>query len=239
MQQLQLKDFLNYRFLSEVRWAPDGKKAAFVVSSCEEEQNAYSSRLYLWDGQVRQMTDLGKERGFVWLDENRILFPAVRSEKEKKRAAAKEQFTSYYALDVRGGEAMPAFTLPFTAASVKVLDETHLAVVGALDVNVPDYDQMTAEARAQVAKNREEDKDYEVFDEIPFWSNGEGVINKQRAALYLVETEPLSIRRVTGDTENVGALAVMGDEVFFDAACWTDKLPILGCCIRAVNWRTG
>ena len=239
MQQLQLKDFLNYRFLSEVRYAPDGKKAAFVVSACEEEQNAYSSRLYLWDGQVRQMTDLGKERGFVWLDENRILFPAVRSEQEKKRAAAKEQFTSYYALDVRGGEAMPAFTLPFAAATVKVLDETHLAVVGALDVNVPDYDQMTAEARAQVAKNREEDKDYEVFDEIPFWSNGEGVINKQRAALYLVETEPLSIRRVTGDTENVGAMTVMGDEVFFDASGWTDKLPILGCCIRAVNWRTG
>ena len=98
MQQLQLKDFLNYRFLSEVRYAPDGQKAAFVVSSCEEEQNAYSSRLYLYDGQVRQMTDLGKERGFVWLDENRILFPAVRSEKEKKRAAAHEQFTSYCAV---------------------------------------------------------------------------------------------------------------------------------------------
>ncbi|MGN0778746.1 MAG: alpha/beta hydrolase family protein [Aristaeellaceae bacterium] len=239
-QPIQLKDFLNYRFLSEVRYAPDGRRAAFVVSACEEEQNGYSSRLYLYeDGQVRQMTDMGKERGFFWLDAYHILFPAVRSEQEKKRAAAKEQFTSYYALDVRGGEALPAFTLPFAAAGVKVLDETHLAVLGALNVNVPDYDQMTPEARAQVAKNLEEDKDYEVFDEIPFWFNGEGVTNKQRVALYLVETEPLSVRRVTGDTASVNCMAVLGDEVFFDMTDWTDRMPDAGCCIQAVNWLTG
>lgn len=43
----------------------------------------------------------------MWEDENHILFPAVRSVKEKKRAEAKEQFTSYYRLDIRGGEALP------------------------------------------------------------------------------------------------------------------------------------
>jgi len=86
MEQLQLNDFLNYKFLSAVQYAPNGQKAAFVVSNCNEEENSYESRLYLYDDKIRQLTDLGKERGFIWLDDDRILFSAVRSAKEKKRA---------------------------------------------------------------------------------------------------------------------------------------------------------
>ena len=121
MKQLQLADFLNYRFLSNVRYSPDGKRAAFVVSICNEEDNGYESRLYLWDGEIRQMTDLGKERSFVWLNDTTLLFPAVRSAKEKKRAENHEPFTSYYRLSVLGGEAVPAFTLPFAAERIEVL----------------------------------------------------------------------------------------------------------------------
>ena len=116
MRALQLKDFLNYKFLSNVKYAPGGQRAAFVVSNCNEEDNCYESRLWLWDGQLRQLTDLGKEKTFLWEDETHILFPAVRSAKEKKRAEAKEQFTSWYRLDVTGGEAVHAFTLPFAAS---------------------------------------------------------------------------------------------------------------------------
>ena len=42
MEQLQLKDFLDYKFLSAVQYAPNGQKAAFVVSTCNEEENNYS-----------------------------------------------------------------------------------------------------------------------------------------------------------------------------------------------------
>lgn len=38
MDQLQLKDFLRYRFLSSPKFAPGGARAAFVVTSCREEE---------------------------------------------------------------------------------------------------------------------------------------------------------------------------------------------------------
>ena len=57
MRKLELKDFLNYRFLSNIKYAPGGKAAAFVVSNCNEEENCYESRLWLWDGQLRQLTE--------------------------------------------------------------------------------------------------------------------------------------------------------------------------------------
>ena len=95
-----------------------------------------------------------------------------------------------------GGEALPAFTLPFTAASLKPLGEGKYLAIGSIDARRPDYFEMTEKARAEVAKEYAEDKDYEVFDEIPFWGNGMGVINKRRQALFLVTAEPWEIRRV-------------------------------------------
>lgn len=90
MEQLALNDFLQYRFLSQPKFSPDGKRAAFVVSCCNEEENCYESRLWLWDGAaLRQLTDLGAEGRFFWEDNTHLLFPAVRSKAEKKRAEAK------------------------------------------------------------------------------------------------------------------------------------------------------
>ena len=61
MDQLQLKDFLRYRFLSSPKFAPGGARAAFVVTSCREEDNSYASFLWLWeDGRLRQPPGLGE-----------------------------------------------------------------------------------------------------------------------------------------------------------------------------------
>lgn len=113
MDQLQLTDFLRYRFLAQPKFAPDGQRAAFTVTNCNEEENCYETRLWLWEaGRLRQLTDLGKESRFFWEDNTHLLFPAVRSKAEQKRQEAKEEFTSFYRLDVTGGEATHAFTLP-------------------------------------------------------------------------------------------------------------------------------
>lgn len=240
MKSIELGDILTYRFLSNVRYAPNGKRAAFVVANANEEENSYERRLWLYEnGAVRQLTDLGKEGGFEWLDSERLIFPAVRSAKEKKRAEAKEKFTSYYVLDLRGGEALPLFTLPFSAGRLRVLDATHFAVSASVDKLHPDLYDASDEEREKVKKEREEDKDYEVFDELPFWMNGAGVINGQRDRLFLVSLDPLTVKPVTDLPEDLGGMAVLGDEVFFAVSERKPKMEIYGFTLRAVNWKTG
>ena len=241
MKQLQLSDFLHYKFLSAPEWAPDGKHAAFVVTVANEEENGYESRLYLYThatGETRQLTDLGKESSFFWLDSTHLLFPAVRSAAEKKRAEKKDVFTSYYCLDITGGEALPAFTLPFAAQRVKVLDSTHLAVLGSISARHPDFYAADDEGREAVLKEIEENKDYEVLEEIPFWFNGAGMLNRQRTALFLVRTDTMDVRRVTGPKEDVGAMAVLGDEIFYVSDTVETKPHLTQAVFKAVNWRT-
>ena len=66
MKALRLDEFLEYRFLSDVQYAPGGERAAFVVSVSNEEENCYESRLWLYEGEtLKQLTDLGKEGRFI------------------------------------------------------------------------------------------------------------------------------------------------------------------------------
>ena len=215
MEPVQIKDFLNYKYLSDVKYAPDGKRAAFVVSNCNEDENCYESRLWLYDGTFRQLTDLGKEARYCWEDENAILFPAVRSAEEKKRAEKKEQFTSFYRLDLRGGEAIHAFTLPFSALWIKRLPNGSYAVLGSIDANVPDYYCMCKEEREKIEKDYADDADYEVFDELPYRMNGGGIVNKSRTALFLVSAEAKEVKRVTDPFFSVDSIETIGDLVYF------------------------
>ena len=86
MQPIELKDILTYKYLSDPRYNPSRTRAAFVVSTANEAENSYESRLWLYeDGAVKQLTDLGKERGYHWLDDDRLIFPAVRSAAARSR----------------------------------------------------------------------------------------------------------------------------------------------------------
>ena len=240
MKAIEMRDILEYRFLSNVRFAPGGERAAFVLAKADEEENCYEQRLWLYEkGRLRQLTDLGKEGSFVWLDEERLLFPALRSAKEKKRGDAHEEFTSYYALDLRGGEALPFLSLPFAAGELKVLDEGRFAVSGSVDKRCPELYAADEESRGKVRKEREEDKDYEVFDELPYWFNGQGVTNGKRQRLFLVEREPLTITPLTELPETLLDFTVLGDEIFFAVQRRESRQQIRGFRLRSRNWKTG
>lgn len=156
MQRIELKEFLRYQYLSGIKYAPDGSRAAFVVTVANETENNYESRLWLYDGGLRQLTDLGKERNFWWEDSEHLLFAADRSAADRKRREAGEQFTSFYRLDLRGGEAIHAFALPFAASRLERIP-SGWAVLGSIDASYPDYYAMTPEEREQVAKAYKEE----------------------------------------------------------------------------------
>ena len=181
-----------------MKYAPDGRHAAFVVSEANEAENSYERRLWLYDGRtVSQLTSIGKEGTYEWEDDGALLFPAVRSAGEKKQAEAGEPFTSWYRLRLTGGEALPAFRFPFVCTRLIPLGQGQYAALGLIDRRIPDYYLMTAAARQKVLTDRKADRDYEVLQEIPFWGNGAGFTDGQRTALFLYDSRDDSLQRIT------------------------------------------
>lgn len=224
MKAVQMEDFLKYRYLSSVCYAPDGAKAAFVVSRCAEDQKSYESELWLWDGALKKIADLGHGGEFIWEDEEHILLSADRTPLEKKRRRQGESFTSYYRLNVVTGEESRAFTLPFSASNLTKTEWGYLAA-GSIDCAYPDAYRMTRTQRAELAKHYKEEKDYEVLDEIHFWLNGGGMTNKRRTALFTL-TPKGTPRRITEPEFDLEDMLAMNGKVYFTGTFYTDKRPL-------------
>ena len=79
MKAIELKDFLEYRFLNNVRMSPDGSSMIFGLAMCDEEKNAYKQNIYLWrDNKSMPLTQSGKDTGAMYLDADTVMFKSSR-----------------------------------------------------------------------------------------------------------------------------------------------------------------
>ncbi len=232
MEKLKLDDFTKYTFLSGLEFNPVGSHACFVVHKADLEENGYQSNLWLYDvrgGQYSQLTAFDKEKGFIWLDDEHILFPGMRNPRDKEKADSGQLFTVYYKISIHGGEAREAFRIPLAVESIKKLDATRFLFTATFNPNRPSLEEMTDEDRAKELKKRKEEKDYEVLEEIPFWSNGGGFTSQDRSRLCLFDSVTGQYEVLTDDSMSVGGLRLNGDKskaVFIGQPCINGKWQV-------------
>ena len=225
MKPLELKDFLQYRYLSGLTWAPGGGAAAFLVKEANLDKNGYDTHIWIHrGGKQTQLTAAGDETGLCWEDGKHILFPDLRTDADKKRRADGEQFTVFYRIGIDGGEALRAFELPFAVTELAVADENYFVAMGKIDVNCPDYYAMTEQARRETEKYWKEESDFQVIDELPFRFNGMGYINKVRNAIFLVDRKTLEVRRLSAANEEVNAWTMVDGKVCYCAEAIETKM---------------
>ena len=225
MKQLRIDDLLHYRPLSRLNFAPGGQRAAFVLTSVNEEQDGYSQNIWLYEnGGVRRLTALNKEGRYFWESETALLFPARRSPAEQKRGESGDSFTAFYRLNVLGGEAVPAFTVPFAVDDALPLGDGRWVMTGQIDACHPDAYLLDKAGREALAAEYKDNADYVVADEIPFWFNGAGDVNKQRTALFVFDPATGQAKRLTAPTMNVDSFTVSGGCVYFSGEDYETKL---------------
>lgn len=188
MENLNLKDFLEYSYLSGIETSPDEKNIGFVVHKGDYEENNYKSNIWVINKETKKyfrLTGIGEEKSFLWLNETEILFPSMRDKKLKAKIEEGEKWTCYYSISINGGEAQEYMRIPLNVTSIKKIDEENFLLTAQFDNYGINLNELTGEERAQAVKKIKEDKDYEILDEIPFWSNGGGFTNKKRNRLYI------------------------------------------------------
>lgn len=188
--------------------------------------------MWLYDltlNKYHQLTAFNKERSYIWLQDNEtILFQGVRDSKDKKKLEDGDEFTQFYKLNIRGGEAVKAFKIPMLVDTIVEVDEDTFLFTGIHKVGGKSSIGLSDAEKAEELKCRKEEKDYEVLDEIPFWSNGGGFTNKKRSGLYkyVVSTEEINL--ITDEYTSVMSLELSEDKskAVFAASSYKDKAEI-------------
>ena len=226
MEALRIDAFANYTFLSGLRCGPQGE-LAFVAAQAEMEENSYRRDLWIKppQGEPLQLTADGKTGGFLWDGPHTLLFQSGRHPQQKQRLEAGEEFTAFYRLDIRGGEAKLAFTVPLAASLVeKVREGVYLLSVD-WDLRFSKAYAMKTAAKEALLAEKKEEKDYQVLDELPFYFNGAGYVNKHRTALFLFEEESGKLTRLTKESFDVSSahLSPDGTQLLFTGESYTTK----------------
>lgn len=218
MENLKLKDFLDYNYLSGIEASLNNENVGFVVHRANCEKNCYDSNIYVMNTKTNRyfkLTNMNEEKSFIWLNDNSILFPSMRDENLKKRVEEGEKWTCFYSINILGGEAREYMRIPLSVTSIKSIDENNFILTAQYDNYGIDLNGLTGNARMEALNQLKEEKDYEILDEIPFWGNGKGFTNKKRNRLYLYNRLEDKVIPITDTISNVHSFSYKDGKILY------------------------
>ena len=218
MKKVAIDDFCQIKNFSQLAFSPSGENLAFVVSQPSHEKNKYISNIWINENKkIIKLTSGGEESSFIWLDDENLLFPGDRDKNRKKELG--KDITVFNKINIHGGEAEEYFKVPMKAASIKKVNDKEFLFIGTVKLDTINLDELEGEEKTKALEYLEEEKDYDVFDELPFWANAKGVVNKIRHGLYLFNMETKKCSCLTPKYMNVD---------LFDYNAETDKVLYSG-----------
>lgn len=225
MKKIEIDTFLQFQFVSNPTFSPDGKSVAFLVSTANKAQNTYLCDLYVYDletKQVRQLTNGGDAKSYTWTKNNTLLFPALRCPIAKKRVEDGEELSLFYEISTDGGEAVELFSVPYKATAAKALpDGRYLITV--LHDNLKDVRK----------------KSYEIIDELPFWGNGLGFTNAKRNRYFLYDAGTKEGTFIADEWTDCIQYSVYGDLLLYKAYPWKQSVHGMDAGVYLYNLKTG
>lgn len=221
---LNCESFLKFRFVSDPQLSPDGAHTAFLVKTPDIGANNYDSALWIAEnrtGTHRKLTSLGPVSAYAWEDDHTIVFPALRNERVKAEIAEGEERQSYYALDLRGGEAKELFTLPVKGGKLLPLGNGRYVLTAVHDNERPDVSGLNETDRKKILSSYK-NRGYEHIKEVPFTQNGAGFVNGKRSRLYLYDSNKVELKALTEPYFHVAGVKTEGDHILYIGQDFTD-----------------
>ena len=210
MKAVQINEFCHFKFLSQIRYSPEGGSACLVVTEINEKKDEYRSYLTLYrNKKFERLTSFGRERSFQYLDENTILFPGKREEEKGEEPDISSRF---YTISLKGGEAKEAYRFPIPVSRVMPLANGDLILVGSTFPDFPELYTGDPKLLAAFRKERKENKDYEIIEQVPWWWNGSTYTKGAYQSLFRYEKKKNRLTRLTALNESVGQAELSKDK---------------------------
>ena len=210
MKRIEIDTFLKFQFLSSPQFSPDGTKIAFTVSRPDLGSNGYLSDLYLYDLETKSVSRItagGDAKTWAWTPDNTLLFSAARTDAEKRDK--ENGITHLYEISPSGGEALCCAVVPATVTGIHLL---------------PDGRYLLTIRHDNYKDTRK--KSYEVFDELPFWGNGQGYTNAKRNRYAVYDLKSGDLTYVDDEWTDCSQYSVFGNLLLDKAYPW--KQSVMG-----------
>ena len=189
-QLVGLDFFAKIKAVSQVKTI--GDDIFFVLRQANVKADSYSSDLYqLVDGKAVRLTNTGHFGNYEIIDD-----AIVTRKTEGKKTVFYKQTKSY-------GGPQEWLTIPYQVGQIKFIDDTHFFFTSSKKVEREPFPLPDS------LKSQDADKRYRVFEDLPFWSNGRGDIQRHHTILYYSDNG--KVTALTDSLAGVGSLVLSKD----------------------------
>lgn len=197
MEKIKLDDFKNYYFLSNVKASKKNNHVAFVCSKVSDDLEGYDQNIYYYDGELKQVTTQNKGGDYIWFNDSSILYQSDKC----------DDYIEYSWINILDSSEKKVFKLPFSNGEIQRFSNK-IVVSTKIDANDPD-EYLNCE-------RKEKNNDYQIIDEIPFYYNGQGFINKKRNALFIMnDFDSSSLKRITDPFTDVISWCCGDNKIYY------------------------
>ena len=218
---IKIDDFKLNKPVSALKISPDGRSKVFTVTDVDMASNGYKNSFYMLDenDSLKRLSTNDVSSTYA-IDNSGIIF--AKSDEKRKYASI------VYRLSFTGGEREELFRLMYPINSVRVLDEDNLVLTISNSEKIRHFKDMDQETYEKKSAEIKEEDDYTIYDEIPFYLNGAGYINKIRTSLAIYNMKSGALKILTDDFTNVSSYDIAPDksEIIYTSESYTDKAPL-------------
>lgn len=180
MKKIQLRDFLDFKFLSQLEISSDGKYVLFAKHKSNEKDNNYTSNIWSYDRKTKtckEITHIGTDKDFTFLDNKNIIC-------SRTIGVGAEPSTLFEKVSIETGKRERLFKLPFNVSRILPINSKEYIIYASVNNTNPE----------DLPENGE---DWVILEELPFASNGKGFTSGLRNKLYIYNSENHSIDPIT------------------------------------------
>ena len=219
--KINIDDFKLNKPVSALKISPDGRHKVFTVTDVDMGKNEYKNSFYMLDenDSLKRLSTNDVSSTYA-VDNGGIIF----SKADEKRKYA----SIVYRLSFTGGEREELFRLMYPINSIRIMDEDRLVLSIGNSEKIRHFKDMDQETYEKKSAEMKEEDDYTIYDEIPFYLNGAGYINKIRSSLAIYNMKSGALKIITDDFTNVSSYDIAPDksEIIYTSESYTDKAPI-------------
>lgn len=218
MNKIELKDFLEFKFLSNLKVNGKGE-IVFCVNTCNETENKYNSNLYIIkDGITSVLTNGNKESNYIFLNDETIVFSAIREKADLEKLEKGEEISVFNKINLHGGEAEKYFSVPLNVGAFANVDEDTFILQVNYDTRYSHMYQM--DDKSSVLQSKKDNADYEEFTQIPFYFNNGGYTSGKITRLFMYKVSTDSLTEITSTDINVASFILNEEKskIYFTAS---------------------
>lgn len=242
LKKLTIEALADYTYLSGLKYSNSGAFLGYVAHQGNLEENNYKSDIWIAsrlgnEWQNRQLSRSGKASNFTWLKHvDVLLYASTKDDEVKKAIESLEPLTAFYTLDPNGGESELFMKIPISVSTIESIDDDRFFVLGGYHEQLDAYWEADETKRKEILSNWKDEQDYEVVEEIPFWSNGGSYTRGERNRLYIYTKSTQKLEPITGPTEQVDYFSYdeKYQQIIVISAIYKGKMPLKNRIVTGV-----